>query len=78
MKAIIRLDIPDYQIGQKVSIYFPDTMKIEGVTEMDTTLNLNGTVLNDTDIDFQLETENELTKNQKASLYKALAERKLI
>lgn len=78
MKAIIRLDIPDYQIGQKVSIYFPDTMKIEGVTEMDTTLNLNGTVLNDTDIDFQLETDNELTRNQKASLYKALAERKLI
>ena len=35
-------------------------------------LNLSGTVLNDTDIDFKLETENEFTKNQKAGLYKAI------
>ena len=33
MKAIIKLDIPDFQIGQKVNIYFPDTMMIRGVVE---------------------------------------------
>ena len=33
MKAIIKLDIPDYQIGQEVSIYFKDTMMIKGVVE---------------------------------------------
>ena len=26
MKAIIRLDVPDWQIDQDVSVYFPDTM----------------------------------------------------
>ena len=32
MKAIIELDIPEYQIGQEVSIYFKDTMSIKGKT----------------------------------------------
>ena len=26
MNAVIYLDVPDWQIGQDVSIYFPDTM----------------------------------------------------
>lgn len=26
MKAIIKLDVPEWQIGQEVRIYFPDTM----------------------------------------------------
>ena len=26
MKAIIKLDVPEWQIGQEVKIYFPDTM----------------------------------------------------
>lgn len=33
MKAIIKLDVPEYQIGQEVSIYFKDTMMIEGVVQ---------------------------------------------
>ena len=33
MKAIVRLDVPDYQIGQEVSIYFKDTMMIKGVVQ---------------------------------------------
>ena len=33
MNAIIRLNIPDYQIGEEVSIYFKDTMMIKGVVE---------------------------------------------
>ena len=33
MKAIIKLDVPDYQIGQEVNIYFKDTMMIKGVVE---------------------------------------------
>ena len=33
MKVIIRLDVPDWQIGQEVSIYFPDTMSVKGIVE---------------------------------------------
>lgn len=33
MKAIIRLDVPDWQIGQEVKVYFPDTMCIKGICE---------------------------------------------
>lgn len=33
MKAIIRLDVPDWQIGQNVSVYFPDTMLKKAVCE---------------------------------------------
>lgn len=33
MDAIIRLDVPDWQIGQEVKIYFPDTMCKTGVCE---------------------------------------------
>ena len=33
MKAVIRLDVPDWQIGQKVSVYFPDTMLKKSVCE---------------------------------------------
>lgn len=32
MKAIIKLDIPEYQIGQEVSVYFKDTMMVKGKT----------------------------------------------
>ena len=33
MKAAIILDVPEWQIGQKVMVYFPDTMQKEGVCE---------------------------------------------
>lgn len=39
MKAIIRLDVPDWQIGQEVSIYFPDTMSVKGIVELDDVLD---------------------------------------
>jgi len=31
MKAIIKLDVPDWQIGKKVSVYFPDTMVLNSI-----------------------------------------------
>lgn len=34
-KAIIRLDVPDFQIGQKVSVFFQDTMLKKGICEPD-------------------------------------------
>lgn len=33
MKAIIEVDVPDYQIGQEVSIYFKDTMTIKSIVQ---------------------------------------------
>lgn len=33
MKAIIEVDVPDFQMGQEVSIYFKDTMMIKGVVQ---------------------------------------------
>ena len=33
MKAIIKLDVPEWQIGQDVTIYFPDTMVIHAKCE---------------------------------------------
>lgn len=33
MKAIIELDVPEWQIGQEVSVYFPDTMVKHGKCE---------------------------------------------
>ena len=33
MKAIIKLDVPDWQIGQKVTVYFPDTTVEQSVCE---------------------------------------------
>ena len=33
MKAIIEIDVPDYQIGQEVSIYFKDTMMKKAVVQ---------------------------------------------
>ena len=33
MKAIIRLDVPEFQIGQSVNVYFKDTMMKTGVCE---------------------------------------------
>ena len=32
-KAIIKLDVPDWQIGQDVTVYFPDTMMKKGECE---------------------------------------------
>jgi len=31
MKAVIEVDVPEYQIGQEVSVYFKDTMCVKGV-----------------------------------------------
>lgn len=33
MKAVIKLDVPDWQIGQEVSVYFKDTMMKKGICE---------------------------------------------
>lgn len=33
MKAVIEVDVPDYQIGQEVNIYFKDTMQIKGTVK---------------------------------------------
>ena len=35
MKAVIKLDVPDYQIGQPVTVYFRDTMQKTGYCEPD-------------------------------------------
>ena len=31
MKAVIEVDVPEYQIGQEVSVYFKDTMCVKGI-----------------------------------------------
>ena len=36
MKAIIRLDVPEWQIGQEVTVYFKDTMMKKSICEKDT------------------------------------------
>lgn len=33
MEAIIKLDVPDWQIGQEVAVYFKDTMRKTGICE---------------------------------------------
>lgn len=33
MNALIRLDVPGWQIGQEASVYFPDTMVKKGICE---------------------------------------------
>ena len=33
MKAVIELDVPDWQIGQPVTVYFKDTMMKHGICE---------------------------------------------
>jgi hypothetical protein len=33
MKAVIHLDVPEYQIGQPVHVFFKDTMEKHGVCE---------------------------------------------
>ena len=33
MKAVIKLDVPEWQIGQCVSVYFPDTMMKKAICE---------------------------------------------
>ena len=35
MKAVIRLDVPDWQIGQEVTVFFKDTMEKRGKCEAD-------------------------------------------
>ena len=50
MKAVIRLDVPDWQIGQDVSVYFPDTMCKHGkCEEEDAEITFEKTVLNQQD-----------------------------
>ena len=34
MNAVIYLDVPDWQIGQDVTVYFPDTMIKHGKCEL--------------------------------------------
>ena len=33
MKAIIQIDVPDYQIGQEVNVHFKDSMVAKGVVK---------------------------------------------
>ena len=35
MKSVIKLDIPEYQIGEVVTVYFKDTMIKKGIIEVD-------------------------------------------
>lgn len=35
MKAVIKLDVPEWQIGKQVVIYFPDTMMKKAICEAD-------------------------------------------
>ena len=35
MKAVIRLDVPEWQIGQETTVYFPDTMMKHGICQKD-------------------------------------------
>lgn len=37
MKALIKLNVPEWQIGQDVNVYFPDTMMQKSVCEADNT-----------------------------------------
>lgn len=34
MKAVIELDVPEWQIGQEVTVYFPDSMLKKGKCEL--------------------------------------------
>ena len=34
MKAYIEIDVPEWQIGQEVSVYFPDTMHKKAVCKL--------------------------------------------
>ena len=36
MKAVIKLDVPEWQIGTEVSVYFKDTMMQRGICEKET------------------------------------------
>jgi len=36
MKAVIRLDVPEWQIGTEVSVYFKDTMMLKAICEKET------------------------------------------
>ena len=33
MKAVIRLDVPEWQIGQEVTVFFKDTMEKNGICD---------------------------------------------
>lgn len=33
VKAIIKIEVPEWQIGKEVSVYFPDTMCIKATVE---------------------------------------------
>lgn len=35
VKAVVRLEVPSWQIGQEVSLYFPDSMTAKAVCESD-------------------------------------------
>ena len=35
MKAVIKLDVPEWQIGQETTVYFPDTMMKHGICQKD-------------------------------------------
>ena len=41
--AIIRIKVPEWQIGEEVKIYFKDTMYISGICEPDYSCDYDGT-----------------------------------
>lgn len=41
--AIIRIKVPEWQIGEEVKIYFKDTMYISGICEPDYSYNYDST-----------------------------------
>lgn len=47
MRAVIHLDVPDWQIGQEVSAYFPDTMVKRAICESDETETIQNVLQTD-------------------------------
>lgn len=50
MKAVIRLDVPEFQIGQFVNVYFKDTMMKTGICEAEETEESEETDVNQNDV----------------------------
>ena len=51
MKAQITLDVPEWQIGQNVTVYFPDTMIKHGKCELPKEKETNNNDESDTKVE---------------------------
>jgi len=47
VKAIIKVDVPEWQIGEEAQIFFPDSMCAKGICELATKDNDIETLLNE-------------------------------